>query len=265
MSLKRIRRKIDCLDLKILSLLEQRFLLSLQTKKYKTEVEDLQREAHIFQRLEKLPFFLLSQELKAGLFLQILNYSRQLQKKSNILIGFQGWWGCFSHQAARRFNAHALAVPCRTFLQVVRKVVSGDFDYGVLPVFNLISGTIKENIKLFRSGGLKIVTTLKIPVHHCLFCLQESSESDLQTVLAHPQAILQCGRFLKKQQWRIKHYYDGSGAVLKILQTGDQRTGIIAAGEAASWGLKMIYENIEDNPQNYTLFFIIEAQKKRQI
>ena len=54
MSLIKVRTEIDKIDREIVSLLSKRMDLALESKQYKTEVEDLEREKNIDLSLKRL-------------------------------------------------------------------------------------------------------------------------------------------------------------------------------------------------------------------
>lgn len=54
MSLTRVRKDIDRIDREIVKLLGERMVLALESKKYKTKIEDSNREEEIDKNLKEL-------------------------------------------------------------------------------------------------------------------------------------------------------------------------------------------------------------------
>ena len=86
-------------------------------------------------------------------------------------IAYQGEPGAFSEAAARRVDADAQLVPCRSFEEVFDTVEAGTAAYGVLPIENSIGGSIHRNYDLLLEHELPIVAEVELPVVHHLLAL----------------------------------------------------------------------------------------------
>jgi len=84
-NLKRIRKKIDRIDRRILRELNQRFKLARKTRAYKTRVSDPERERMILEQIKKqvTRYSEIRKEFALGLFDFILSESRRIQKEKN--------------------------------------------------------------------------------------------------------------------------------------------------------------------------------------
>src|SRR5947207_1475764 len=74
-------------------------------------------------------------------------------------IAYQGELGAFSEAAARRVNADADLIACRSFEEVFTAVDAGPAGYGVLPIENSIGGSIHRNYYLLVEHELPIDKT----------------------------------------------------------------------------------------------------------
>ena len=87
----------------------------------------------------------------------------------------------------------------------------------------------------------------------------ESDISKIKRVYSHPQALGQCSRYLNEMSWEIMSAYDTAGSVKMIADSGNEDEAAIASKRAAEeYGMKVVAENIQNEPQNYTRFFVIE-------
>ena len=86
-------------------------------------------------------------------------------------IAYQGEPGAFSEAAARKVNADAQLVPCKSFEDVFAAVAGGPANYGVLPIENSIGGSIHRNFDLMLEHELPIVGELEVAVVHHLLAL----------------------------------------------------------------------------------------------
>ncbi|MCL2155924.1 MAG: chorismate mutase, partial [Leptospirales bacterium] len=134
MDLNEIRSTIDKIDSKILKLLNDRMEQSLLAKKFKSSIEDLEREKAIMEKLNNSPNPLLESEFKESIYSLIISWSKKLQARDYKVIGFQGEHGAYSEDAARNWDKELLAVQCTTFNEVFERVDSNLFDFGIVPV-----------------------------------------------------------------------------------------------------------------------------------
>src|SRR5918911_125615 len=112
-------------------------------------------------------------------------------------IAYQGEPGAFSEAAARRIDAEAQLMPCRSFEEVFDSVERGPATYGVLPIENSIGGSIHRNFDLLLEHELPIVGEVELPVVHHLLALAGTTLESVKRIYSHPQALAQCDRFLR--------------------------------------------------------------------
>ena len=83
----------------------------------------------------------------------------------------------------------------------------------------------------------------------------------IKKVYSHPQALGQCQAFLKHLGCELIPTYDTAGSVKMIKEKGIIDGGAIASTRAAEiYGMKIIAKEIEDNPNNFTRFFVLAKQ-----
>jgi prephenate dehydratase len=80
-------------------------------------------------------------------------------------------------------------------------------------------------------------------------------------VLSHPVAIAQCQRFLQAHPAvRPVPVFDTAGAVAEIVRAGGTDAGAIASRRAAGvYGAVVLIDDIQDRPDNFTRFLLIET------
>ena len=81
MDLNEIRVTIDKIDSKILKLLNDRMEQSLLAKKFKSSIEDLEREKAIMEKIKNSPTPLLEPEFKESIYRLIISWSKKLQEQ----------------------------------------------------------------------------------------------------------------------------------------------------------------------------------------
>lgn len=135
---------------------------------------------------------------------------------------------------------------------------------GIVPIENKLHGTIRESLDNLFKKDIHIIGEISIPIHHCLVCLSSAKPQDIKKIISHSQALNQCKNFLKKKFPKAeKESVSSTGAALeKVLSSNDTGLAAIAPRLAASSPeFKIIAENIEDEKDNSTSFFIIRKGK----
>ncbi|MGH7736349.1 MAG: prephenate dehydratase [Candidatus Tyrphobacter sp.] len=176
-------------------------------------------------------------------------------------IGFQGTSGAFSEEAACTILRRARCRGYETFDDLLSAVNAKEVTYGMLPVENSIYGSIARSYDLIAAHrNVRIVDELSYPISQCLIGLPGSRLADIVRVASHPVALEQCHEFLKSMP-RAKTFvaYDTAGAVADVARRGDPTAAAVGSALAARrYGCAVLAENIQDDAQNETRFFIIE-------
>lgn len=177
-------------------------------------------------------------------------------------VAFQGERGAFSEAAAIEHFGEAIEpVACETFEDVFALVTSADCDAGIVPIENSLAGSIHQNYDLLERNQLSITGEHVLRVEHCLIALPGVPFEELRVVLSHPQALAQCDHFIRAQGLVHEAAYDTAGAVKLVKERGQRDTAAIASKRAAMvYGMNILRENIEDNPQNFTRFIALARE-----
>jgi len=266
MSLDNLRRKINRIDYGILKLLQERTELALRTKKFKEAIHDREREAQILEQLKKYSSILnlIQGDFVEKLFTEIIRENRKFQEKKKSLIGFQGEHGAFGEVAARYYDSDLVTIPCSEFVDVFEAVEREYMDFGVVPVENSLGGAVTQVNELLIKTNLKVAAAVKLRINHCLLALPESDYRELRVVYSHPQALSQCRNFLNRNNLETRPFYDTAGAAQMLAREKPKMAATIASKLCAElYNLEIIKENIEDNPSNFTRFFILAREEKK--
>jgi len=173
-------------------------------------------------------------------------------------IAFQGEPGAYSEQALFNYFGDVETLPCTSFDEVFDSVVAGMCQAGLIPIENSLAGSIHQNYDLFLRHDLHIVGEYFLRVQHCLIALPGVTKADLKKVISHPQALGQCAAYLRGLGVKPESVYDTAGSVKMLKESGARDTAAIASRRAAEiYGMQILEEGIEDNPENYTRFLAI--------
>ena len=131
-------------------------------------------------------------------------------------VSFQGERGAYSEAAAKSFfNKDAVTVPLPTFAEILESTSKDITEHTILPVENSLEGSVGESYDLLYSTDLNATGEIYHRIEHCLIGFGEIEEID--TVYSHPQALVQCRKFIQKNNMKTIPTYDTAGSV-KIIQ-----------------------------------------------
>jgi len=260
MDIKSFRKKIDTLDNQILKLLNQRILAVREIAKLKAKAKQEfyapHREKKIVERLLKKNKGPLPKEALRGIFQEILNASRSIEKK--LRVAYLGPEATFTHLAAvKNFGKYAIFSPVKSIADVFLEVERGRADYGVVPIENSTEGVINHTLDMFVTSELKICSELLLEISHNL--LSKAKEpKEIKRIYSHPQAIAQSRNWIEDNVPNAELVETSSTARAAEMAEKDPQSGAIASRLAASlYDLEIIAEGIEDNVQNFTRFLVI--------
>jgi len=173
-------------------------------------------------------------------------------------VAFQGEPGAYSEQAVFGYFGAVETEPCESFDKVFEAVASGRAESALIPIENSLAGSIHQNYDLLLRYDLHIVGEYLLRVQHCLIVALGVQMADIKKVISHPQALGQCAGYLRERGIRPETVYDTAGSVKMLKESGARDTAAIASRRAADlYGMEILEEGIEDNPENYTRFLAI--------
>ena len=178
-------------------------------------------------------------------------------------VAFQGARGAFSEQACRQLLAGELDfAPHERFVDVFEALASGAVDHAVVPIENTLAGSVHENYDHLLNFELPIIAETRVRIVHNLIGRPEAEFGDIRRAISHPVALGQCLRFFKEhREIRAESHYDTGGSVKTVMEGDDKTVAGIASRTAAEYyGAKLLREEIEDNRENYTRFFLLAKE-----
>ena len=190
-----------------------------------------------------------------------------------IRVAYSGEPGAFAEDAVVAFFADPEPVPVPGFRDVFEAVAAGrapgdpatadPVAAGVVPIENLVNGTVRENYDLLLGHDAAIRGEVVVPVHLCLAALPGERIEDIERVYSHIQALGQADAFLRTRPWQLLTTYNTSAAGRSIADRGaGRRRGPLAAGRGPR-GLEILADGIQSVPDNRTRFLVITRPGRR--
>lgn len=188
-------------------------------------------------------------------------------------VAIQGLRGCFHQEAAEKILAGSKSpvewVECKTFPEVFEAVNSGAADYGIVAVENNLFGSINPVYGLLERYHLWITgdTTMQIGqylIGHTKTPLEELQRGPVE-VMSQVMAIAQCDQWLARNlpQAVRREMNDTTASVDFVLEKKDPHMVAIAGKRAAEErGGHIIVGPINDDPNNFTRFFLLQKEAK---
>ena len=178
-----------------------------------------------------------------------------------IPVAIQGVKGSYSEEAARKFfGDSAEIVECLNFEETFRSVVSKRTKYAVVPLKNKIIGEITSATEFLIHTNLKISDELTLEIRHILGGTKNAEFENLTSVRSHIEALKQCRKFLNFN-YHLQQIIgaDTASSIRRIVEENLPENAAIGSRRAAEiYGAKILKENISDDSDNWTTFYLLE-------
>jgi prephenate dehydratase len=149
----------------------------------------------------------------------------------------------------------------RSVPDVISAVESGAFDAGMVPIENMIEGSVSVTLDtLAFDSDLLIQREIDLPVSLNLCAKPGVPLTGVRTVVSFPHAVAQCRAWLAKKlpdaDTRASHSTaDAASEVAKSKRT--DQAAICNKLAADMYGLDLLATEIEDHPENQTRFVLV--------
>lgn len=265
-----LRRRVDEVDEKILTLLNRRAVLVRQIGRTKVKGNDGQSSRSMLYRPDREGIILRKlRESNPGpfptdsiepVFREVISACRSLE--IGLTVAYLGPEATFAHRAARQYFGHRAGFhPLPTIEEVFDAVGRGQYDFGIVPIANSTGGTVGQVLDLFVETDLVISGNVELRISHNLY--SKSGRMDkVKKIYSHPQG------FAQSHLWIRSHMPDAE--IIELSSTAEAARRAAGEPDAAAvagklagqtYGLAAIAERIEDYHQNFTRFLVIGKTK----
>jgi chorismate mutase/prephenate dehydratase len=264
MNLDELRQKIDEIDARIIELVAERQAISKEIGKGKNRtsklIEDREREFKVLEHVRSLAREMrISPADVENIYRQIITASKKIQ---GVTVAYQGEPGAYTEEAAFRFFGKSTkGVPRETLDGAFEAVQNGEAPFAMVPVENSLEGSINRVYDLLLDSALMICGEIELRISHCLIALEGATLESIKYIYSHPQALGQSRNFLSHLKAELIPASDTAGSVRMIKEEGRRDSAAIASARAAElYGMEILAREIEDNPHNFTRFFVLSKE-----
>ena len=257
--IEELRRKIDALDAEIVRLVNQRAECARGIGELKRAsgagAFAPARERAVYEQVLALNRGPLPAEAIKAIYREIMSAMLALERCPRV--AYLGPPGTFSHKAARsKFGSSVEYHPATSFRDVFLEVSRGHADYGVVPVENSTEGGVNPAMDCFFESRLKICSEVYIAVHQNL--LARCSREAIRTIYSRPEVFGQCRQWLGANFPHAALLECPSTTAAAERAAAEPGAAAIASDTAAEiYGLTVLEQAIEDNPENVTRFVVV--------
>ncbi|MBU0547716.1 MAG: prephenate dehydratase [Candidatus Omnitrophica bacterium] len=259
MTLDKMRKKIDMLDCRVISLLNLRAEITKKIGKEKINtgksIYSPEREMQVLRRVVCLNKGPLKKSALEAIYREIMSASLALERL--LKIAYMGPQASFSNLAAlKRFGSQMSFVACGSITEVFLEVERGAADYGVVPVENSIEGAVTHTLDMLADSDLKICSQVILNVSHNL--LANCPKNKIRKIYSNPQVFGQCRIWLQKNLPNSELVDVSSTTRAAELAKKEKNSSAIASLLASKvYGLKVLASGIQDSLQNITRFLVV--------
>ena len=283
MDLEDLREEIDHIDDALVPLFLHRMELSAQVADYKKEnnipirVPSREREKLLDVSKKAGP---LMDNYTEVLYSMLFELSRSYQSKRNApqtplyqriktsiedtpnlfpqnsMIACQGMEGAYAQTACEKMFKNPFLMYFNNIESVFEAVNQGLCQYGVLPIENSVSGSVKKVYDFLSQYNFSIIRAFRMRIDLNLLALPGAELEKITEIYSHEQAISQCSVFLRSMPG-IKVIPVSSTAAAADIVSKSGRTDIAAISSdscAELYSLQCISSSIQDKKDNKTRF-----------
>ncbi len=257
-----LRCEIDEIDRKLVQIVSDRARIVVQIGKAKrgdgTPIYAPHREKEVLARAIANNPGPLSDRTIEAIYRELMSGSFSLELP--LRVGYLGPKGSFSHVAAiRHFGSSVECDDLHEIDHVFEEVQAKRCHYGLVPYENSIGGGITDTLDAFQLFDVTVYAEALIDVSQTL--LTNCPPNEIERIYSKPQIFSQC------RQWLSKHYPEAelismASSSAAVRHTANEANAAAIGSELAGeiYGVKPLFEHIEDKPNNVTRFLIIATE-----
>jgi len=261
MTLDELRIEIDKIDDRLLEMYNERMEYVHQVGELKNTtgapIYRPEREQAILNRLKKQNSGKLTDEAIDALFVEMFTVARNLELPERV--AYLGEEASFTHQVAKnKFGAMSSYLPIKSIQGVFKEVSRGTAKFGVVPIENNSNGIVSDTIHCLDVYNLKIIAEAVLDIR-LSFSTQSNDVKDVKRIYTKDIAFGQCHNFLEELGLdEVEHIpVESTVKAIKLALEDKEAAAICPKVASTLYRLPLLFDNIQDDDNNRTRFFII--------
>ncbi len=261
--LKTLRAQIDQIDERIVSAINERTEIVLKIgelkNRHQARVYAPDREHDVYKKIFRLNKGPIRNKSLEAVYKEIMSASLALERE--IVIGFLGPEGSFTHQACiRKFGSSLPFKSMHTIEDIFKAVEKKECDYAVVPVENSSEGGVNDTLDMFIDSHVYICSEISMPVHHNLMN-KTGDITKIKKVYSKLQVFEQCRHWILNNMPHVELVEVSSSSKAACMAAEDGQSAAIASDICADmYGLVIVSRSIEHNANNVTRFVILSTE-----
>lgn len=181
-------------------------------------------------------------------------------------VSYLGPEGTYTEEATQLFfGPDGTYLPQKTVEEAVDKLLEGQSEYAVIPQENTIGGPVYNYVdELLSQESISVVGEVELTIRQALLVAEGTSLADVKVVYSHQQGIVQGKEWLETHlpEAEVVEVSSTAEGAKMVSEQGDGSCAAIAStGAAKVYGLQVAAENIQQNDNNRTRFYVLSSQK----
>lgn len=261
--LEDFRRRIDEIDKRLVQTLSERAQVVVEIGKSKrgsgAPIYAPHREQEVLARAIANNPGPLSDRTIEAIYRELMSGSFSLELP--LRVGYLGPAGSFSHLASvRHFGSSVELDDLHEIEHVFEEVAAKRCNYGLVPYENSIGGGITDTLDAFQKHDVNVYAEALIDVSQTL--LGNCQPNEIKRIYSKPQIFSQCRNWLSKHYPNAEQIPMASSSAAVRHAAEEANAAAIGSQLAGSiYGVKPLFDHIEDNPNNVTRFLIIAKEE----
>ena len=260
-----LRARIDELDSRLVDLLNERAEVVIEIGKLKRDgdwaIYAPEREQKVLDRVRRQNAGPLPDRCLEAIWRELMSGSFALERP--LRVGYLGPAGSFTHVAARRkFGASVEYDALDDIAAIFTECGRGHIDLGLVPIENSVIGGIGETLDSLLDAQVRVCAEVLLGVHHNV--LANGPVEEIERIYSKPEVFSQCRQWLSVQLQSAERIAAASSSKAAEMASQEENAAAVGSTLAAElYGLKVVFENIEDNPNNITRFLVISRESAK--
>lgn len=174
-------------------------------------------------------------------------------------VACQGVEGAYSQHACEKLFQIPRIMYFNNFASIFASIDKGLCDYGVLPIENSTSGSVKQIYDLMMYYNFNIVRSVRVKVDHNLLAKKGTDIRKVREIFSHEHALAQCTNYINSLGNVKVTVVENTAVAAKMVAESDRDdvAAISSRSCAPLYGLDCLASSVQDKGNNYTRFICI--------